>query len=241
MALKYNSGINIMGSIPDYTSMIEYIIEEHTGVTGNGSFQFRTAKSLKRFIAGIDESILSFVNIKHKQLFFDALTSKEYTSPDKLMLIFWQMAYANALFRDITSEVFMKAVYQGRSSLSQEEVYSYVRHLKETNPVELKWSDTTLKIIGSKYLTAMKKLGLADGSLRKGIRYPLISDNLFIYFVRWCQLICPSERTIKNPYLAFGFFDDNALIAKLKKITFISYWDITQIGDDVTIDLKPYE
>ena len=29
---KYNSSINVMGSIPDYTSMIEYIIEEYTGV-----------------------------------------------------------------------------------------------------------------------------------------------------------------------------------------------------------------
>ena len=157
------------------------------------------------------------------------------------MLVFWQMTYANALFRDITSEVFMKAVYQGRSSLSQDDVYSFVRHLKEQNPEELQWSDATLKIIGSKYLTAMKKLGLADGSLRKEIRYPLISDSLFVYFMRWCQTVYPTDRTLGNPYLKFGFFENSTLIEKLKKITFIPYWDITQIGDDVTIDLKPYE
>ena len=54
MTPKYNSGINIMGSIPDYISMIEFIIEEHIGISDSGSFQFRTAKSLKRFIAGIE-------------------------------------------------------------------------------------------------------------------------------------------------------------------------------------------
>lgn len=241
MARKYNSGINIMGSIPDYYSMIEYIIEEQTGVSGTGSFQFRTNKSLKRFIAGIDESVLVFNGQQHRKLFFDGLTSTELSLKEKLMLIFWQMTYANDLFYDITSEVFMKAVYQGKSTLTGDDVYSYVRHLKEKHPDELNWSDATLKIIGSKYLTAMKKLGLADGSVRKTIRYPLIGNALFVYFIRWCQCVCPENRTLNNPYMQFCFCDNMTLISKLKRIDFMQYWDITQISDEVTIDLKPYE
>ena len=241
MAQKYNSGINIMGSIPDYSSMIEYIVEEHKGVAGNGSFQFRTNKSLKRFIAGIEESVLSFKDTKHKKLFFDGLTSTELSTNDKFMLIFWQMVYANALFRDITAEVFMKAVYQGRSTLSQDDVYGYIRHLKEEQPEELNWSEATLKIIASKYLTAMKKFGLADGAMRKEIRYPLIGNVLFVYFIRWCQCVCPENKTINNEYVKFGFCDNMTLISKLKKIDFMQYWDITQVTDEVTIDLKAYE
>ena len=230
-----------MGSIPDYSSMIDFIIEEHTGISGNGSFQFRTAKSLKRFIAGIDESILVFMNEQHKKMFYDALISQELSTTEKMMLIFWQMIYSNTLFHDITAEVFMNAVYQGRSSLSQDDIYSYVRHLKEQNPNELKWSEATLKIIGSKYLTTMKKLGLAEGSQRKTIRYPLISDALFVYFIRWCLCVFPTNCTISNPYIKFGFCDKMTLISKLKKIEFIQYWDITQLNDEVTIELKPYE
>ena len=263
MSQKYNSGINIMGSIPDYSSMIEYIIEEHKGVAGNGSFQFRTNKSLKRFIAGIEESVLLFKDAKHKKLFFDGLTSTELSTNDKFMLIFWQMVYANALFHnipgatdiyvfyvdvnennhtsDITAEVFMKAVYQGRNILSQDDVYGYIKHLKEKHPEELNWSEATLKIIASKYLTAIKKLGLADGTMRKEIRYPLIGNVLFVYFIRWCQCVCPENKTICNEFVKFGFCDNMTLISKLKKIDFMQYWDITQVTDEVTIDLKAYE
>lgn len=241
MSQKYNSGINIMGSIPDYSSMIEYIIEEYKGVAGNGSFQFRTNKSLKRFIAGIEESVLLFKDAKHKKLFFDGLTSTEFSANDKFMLIFWQMVYANALFHDITAEVFMKAVYQGRSILSQDDVYGYIKHLKEKHPEELNWSEATLKIIASKYLTAIKKLGLADGTMRKEIRYPLIGNVLFVYFIRWCQCVCPENKTICNEFVKFGFCDNITLISKLKKIDFMQYWDITQVTDEVTIDLKAYE
>lgn len=236
---RYNSSINVIGSIPDYASMIEYIIEEHTSECK--SFQFRTTKSLSRFIKAINDSILSFQSKGQEQLFFSALTSSGYSLPDKLMVVFWQMLYANTLFYDITKEVFMTAVYQGKSSLAQDDIYMYVRHLKEENDTELDWSESTLKIIGSKYLTAMKKFGLADGNLRKEIRYPVIGDSLFAYFIRWCQATCSGDRTIRNPFMQFAFLDPTSLVNRLKKIDFIPYWDITQVGDEITIDLKDYE
>lgn len=242
MTVKFNSSINMMGSIPDYASMIEYIVEEYTGMFSEyKSFQFRTSKSLARFVKAIDDAILQFKDEKHKLLFYSSLIDTEFSLNDKLMIVFWQMLYANALFREITVEVFMKAVYQGKNSLCQEDVYYFVRHLKDESPTELQWADSTLKIIASKYLTAMKKFGLADGNQRKEICYPLIGSKLFVYFIRWCQCVNPEDRTISNSYMQFGYCEPQQMIAKLKKIEFIPYWDITQINNDVTIDLKEYE
>lgn len=236
---KYNSSINVMGSIPDYASMIEYIIEEYTGVQSEyKSFQFRTAKSLNRFIKAINDAVLQFQSKQHKESFYKALTDDAFTESDKLLMVYWQMLYGNQLFFEITAEVFMKAVYLGKSSLSTDDIYSYVRHLKEENGEEFNWSEATLKIIGSKYLTAMKKFGLAHGNLRKEIQYPVISDTLFVYFIRWCQLAYPADRTLHNPFIQFAFLEEATLINRLKKIEFIPYWDITQMGNDVTIDLK---
>ncbi len=236
---KYNSSINVMGSIPNYASMIEYMIEEYTGVPSEyKSFQFRTAKSLGRFIKAINDAVLVFKSKQHKQFFYDSLVDNAFSENDKLLMIYWQMLYGNQLFYDITAEVFMKAVYQGKSSLSTNDIYSYVRYLKKENAEELNWSETTLKIIGSKYLTALKKLGLATGNQRKEIKYPVIGDALFVYFIRWCQLVCPNEKTLKNPFIKFAFLDEMILINRLKKIEFIPYWDITQMGNEVTIDLK---
>lgn len=55
---KYDSGVNIMGSIPDYNVMLDYISDTY-GITegSTGAFEFRTEKSLKRFIAGIEACI----------------------------------------------------------------------------------------------------------------------------------------------------------------------------------------
>ena len=236
---KYNSSINVMGSIPDYASMIEYMIEEYTGGQSEyKSFQFRTAKSLDRFIKAINDAVLVFKSKQHKQFFYDALMDKVFSENDKLLMIYWQMLYGNQLFHDITAEVFMKAVYQGKSRLGANDIYSYVRYLKEEHAEELNWSEATLKIIGSKYLTALKKLGLATGNQRKEIKYPVIGGALFVYFIRWCQLVCPDEKTLKNPFIQFAFPDEMILINRLKKIDFIPYWDITQMGNEVTIDLK---
>lgn len=240
--MKYNSDINIIGSIPDYASMIEYIIEEYTSQRSEyKSFQFRTTKSLSRFTKAINDSILSFESGQHEKLFYYALLKPEFSPSDKLLVVFWQMLFANALFRNITAEVFMKAVYQGKSALTQNDIYSFVRHLKEENVSEFNWAESTLKIIGSKYLTAMKKLGLADGNLKKEIKYPVISDSLFIYFIKWCQAVYPNDRTIENPYIQFGFLDAISLTNRLKRIDFIQFWDITQLGNEVAIDIKDYE
>lgn len=240
--VNYNSNINIIGSIPDYASMIEYIIEEYTGQRSEyKSFQFRTTKSLSRFIKAINDSILSFRSSQQERLFYSALLEPEFSPSDKLLVVFWQMLFANVLFRDITAEVFMKAVYQGKSTLTQNDIYSFVRHLKEEYASEFDWAESTLKIIGSKYLTAMKKLGLADGNLHKEIKYPIISDSLFVYFIKWSQTACPNDRTIRNPYIQFGFLDAISLTNRLKRIDFMQFWDITQLGNEVTIDIKDYE
>ena len=84
----------------------------------------------------------------------------------------------------------------------------------------------------------MKKFGLAHGNLRKEIQYPVISDTLFVYFIRWCQQAYPADRTLHNPFIQFAFLEEATLINRLKKIEFIPHWDITQMGNEVTIDLK---
>ena len=48
---KYDSGVNIMGSVPNYNVMLDYISDTY-GITegSTGAFEFRTEKSLKRFV-----------------------------------------------------------------------------------------------------------------------------------------------------------------------------------------------
>ena len=112
---KYDSGVNIMGSVPNYNVMLDYISDTY-GITegSTGAFEFRTEKSLRRFIAAIESCILKFKNETHKSMFFDALANKDFSTQERLVVLFWQLTYSNRLFSRITAEVFMKAVYSGR-------------------------------------------------------------------------------------------------------------------------------
>ena len=236
---KYDSGVHIMGSVPNYNVMLDYISDTYGITVGStGAFEFRTEKSLRRFIAAIESCILKFNNETHKSMFFDALANKDFSTQERLVVLFWQLTYSNRLFSRITAEVFMKAVYSGRITITAEEVTSFLRYIKETEKGELDWSEDTIKISGSKYLTIMKKLGLADGAIKKTIVHPVITNNLFVYFIRFIQTVS-DDKTLHNPYMLFSFSEEPNIISRLKKIENIQYWDISQIGNEITIDLKP--
>ena len=239
MVGTYSSDCNVIGSIPDYGILLDYITEK-SNASGDGGFVFRTQTTVSRFTKSIDTGVLQFVSEAHKELFMDAIAGDKYTRAEKMIILFWQMIYANKLFGKITENIFMPAVYNGRVTLDTNEVLSYLRYLQKDEPNSLPWSESTLDRTASKYLSTLKKLGLAAGSLVKTILHPVISDNLFVYFVRW-TLSVDSNRTLNNPYFYYSFYDNTGLINRLKKIDLIPYWNISQIGNDVTIELKHHE
>ena len=240
--VKYDSGINVLASIPDYGAMLEFICE-YTGKKSESeqAFSFRTHKTFNRFLAAIKASILQFANDDQKTMFLSAISSDDFSVREKLLVLFWQLVYGNALFAKVTKEVFMRAVYQGRTSLSVIDVLSLLHHIKETEESELNWSEETLKITASKYLTMLKKMNLAEGKTAKDICHPIITGQLFVYFIRWIIVTCPENRTLENPFVIFGFMDKRSIIERLKKVEYLSLWQISQMGEDVTIDLIDHE
>ena len=235
----YSTDCNVIGSIPDYGVLLDYIIDK-ARATGEGGFVFRTQTTVSRFTKSIDTGVLQFASESHKQLFMVAIAEEHYSQAEKMLILFWQMIYANKLFGKITENIFMPAVYDGRVTLDTSEVLSYLRYLQKEEPNSLPWSESTLDRTSSKYLSTLKKLGLAEGSLVKTILHPVISDNLFVYFVRWA-LAVDNNKTLNNPYFFYSFYDNSGLISRLKKIDLIPYWNISQIGNDVTIELKHHE
>ena len=235
---KYDSGVNIVGSVPNYNVMLDYISDTYGNTEDStGTFEFRTEKSLQRFVSAIESCILKFKNDAHKKMFFDALADKTFSVQERLVVLFWQLTYSNLLFSRISAEVFMKAVYSGRVTIMAEEITNFLRYLKETEDGEIDWSEDTIKISGSKYLTIMKKLGLADGAIKKSIVHPVITNKLFTFFIRFIFTIS-DDKTLHNPYIIFSFSEEHSLISRLKKIENIPFWDVSQIGNEITIDLK---
>ena len=236
----FNSDTNVLGSIPDYAAMIQYAVSSFTN-TKDTDFSFRTVKTGKRFIVAINRNILTFKNKEHQQIIFNALASEELRMDQKLMVLFWQMVINNDLFALITENYYMKSVCAGRLSLHPEEIMSYLFELRRDYPNELTWKEATLKIIASKYLTIMKKLGLAEGTQTKEIKYPNIGDELFVILVRLALSVYPEKPTEKNPLFKYSFLDTASLISRMKSIKFTSYWSLTQLGNQIIITLNADE
>ena len=238
--MKYNTDINVLGGVPDYPAMMRFVADA-LGAHGEQEFAFRTENATKRFVAAIERSIITCRNEKHKQLFLQALMSDELLQEQKYIILFWQLVVNNELFRAISENYYLRMMFAGRIALSTDEILSYIYELRRENPGELEWSEATLKINASKYLTLMKKLGLAEGDKTKSIRYPNIGDALFVYLVRLSQIIYPEDQSLSNPLLKFAFQDETSLINKLKSIKFTPYWTLTQLGNDVKIEILNHE
>lgn len=234
---RFNSNINVIGSIPDYVAMINYIVARLEN-REDSNLSFRTEKSVKRFIAAINLDFLSFKNNKHKELFLQALSSENLRIEQKLIVMFWQLCINNLLFAEITNNYFMKSVYAGRISIHADEILSLLYEVRRNKPNELKWSDGTLKITASKYLTIMKKLGLSVGALSKEIKYPNIGDDIFVFMVKFAMTVYPDSPTEENPLFRFSFLDTKTLINRMKSIKFTTYWTLTQLGNNIKIILN---
>lgn len=234
---KYNSTVNVIGGVPDYMSMIDFINCE-CGYTSSDTFNFRTSKATSRFKKAVVDAFIAFETEPHKNIFLDALNSNEFTNEEKLIIMFWQFVFCNRLFAEITDNVFLRALYSGRTSISASDVEAFMKHLKLKSPDDMSWSDSTIKTTASKYLTVLKKLGFADGKIQKSIRSPHISSSLFIYLVKFALSAYPETANLNNPMFRFSFLDNQSIINRLKTIEYIPLWDITQIANEVTITLK---
>jgi len=238
--VRFNSDTNILGGVPDYAAMIQYAVAS-LDKTKDSEFSFRTENAGKRFIAAINRCILTFQNKVHRQIVYDALSSEELRIDQKLMIVFWQMTINNELFARITENYYMKSVYAGRLSLRPEEIMSYFYELRRDFPGELTWSEATLKLTASKYLTIMKKLGLAEGTQTKEIKYPNIGDDLFVILVKLALAVYPDDPTEENTLFKYSFLDASSLVSRMKAIKFTPYWTLVQLGNNIKITLNTDE
>ncbi len=236
----FNSDTNILGGVPDYAAMVQYAVSSLEN-TDRTDFSFRTENAGKRFIAAINRCILTFRNEEHRQIVYNALSSADLRMEQKFIVLFWQMTINNELFARITENYYMKAVFAGRLSLRPEEIMSYFYELRKEFPGELTWSEETLKLTASKYLTILKKLGLAIGTQTKEIKYPNIGDDLFVILIKLALAVYPDDPTEENRLFRYSFLDTNSLVNRMKTIKFTPCWTLSQIGNHIHITLNSNE
>lgn len=102
-----------------------------------------------------------------------------------LLMFFWNMSLNNELLAYLNEKVYFPVLFSGRTIITAEEVSACLKELKQTEEGLKEWSDSTIDITASKYLTLLKKFGLLDGAIKKKIIYKNLSEKQFVLFLYW--------------------------------------------------------
>ena len=240
-----NSDLNILGGLADW-NLINIFLKESIGSLrkGGGTHTYtaiKTDKSIKRFEKAISATLIKFCNAGVEALVRNTHTG-EKISNDSLLLIFWNASFNNELLNYLNTEIYFLAFYSGRISIKPDEVVACLKDLKEREIELKKWSDSTLKITASKYLTLLKKIHLMEGSLNKSIVHPYLNDKMFILFVYWLASIESKSNLLESEWLKYSFCERAVFIERLMQKKFAKYFQLNYTGDKLKIETTvPYE
>lgn len=242
--MQINSDINILGSLPDWNLIILFFEKDRETITKEGGFHaytnIKTDKSIRLFEKAITNNFLKFQKDEVKQLLVPFLESGQ-VSNDMRLCLFWNASLNNDLLNYLNIKVFFPAFYSGRFSVKRDEVVACLDDLKLREELLKKWSESTIKMTASKYLTLLKKIGLMEGTANKNIVHPHLNDKMFILYIYWISAVSETKNILVSPWLRYNFSDKNIFIERILKKRYSKYFNIIYTGDKLQVEpLIPY-
>ena len=228
---KISADINLIGGIDDLR-LVKKLIEG----TDDHLLVSRTKKSFERNKKAIEKNILSYKSENHKVLFENGMKNKE-CGIDTFKILFWQTCLNNKLFDMISNDVFFKYYFNGKVSIETREIEAYLNDQYSNNEVYNSWSASTKKIIGSKYLSYLKKLGLVDGKVKKMISPIHTNDKelcFFIYLLDASEVM--SNNILDRKLEQYCLMSNEVFIERLKKLANQEFINFEYTGDRLTVN-----
>lgn len=241
----YDTAINVIGGLKDFSVIFKalesYFSENdslHDLIHKRNEFNIRTEKSRKRIESAVVKVFLQFKNENHRDL-IQGICSKAVPQQDKELVLVWQFAFNNRLFREIATDVFVKIYYSGRSTITKNDIAAYLKELLlQKQALNFNWSEITIDTLATKYLNIMTKLGLlSTGRTKtfKNIRPSIEAQVLFIYF---SKLYEPENNNIlTNEFLPISFIHTEDLQERLKKLSLKGLFNMDFNGLKLNVEL----
>jgi len=241
---KYDTTINVIGGLRDcdviYKAIESYFSKEDSLrdlISVRNEFNLRTEKSRTRIERAVKRAFLSFKNQDHRDLIQTFMGNVPL--PEKEFILFWQFVLSNRLFCEISSQVFIKAYSSRRTNLSKDDIIAYLKEFlhKNTN-VSLKWSETTINTLSTKYLNIMTKLNFLEGRRIKSFRQITPSAESLVLFLYFAKLYAPESNDIlKNGILPLSFVAPEDMLERLKKLSLKGFFNMNFNGVALNIEL----
>jgi hypothetical protein len=241
----YNTHINAIGGLKD-ASVIYRAIETHLDnegslkelISGRNEFNLRTEQTRKRVVTAIKSSFLQFKNQDHQDLLRGIFVVNDLHL-DKELILFWQFALCNRLFREISVNVFMKSYFSGRTNLSKDDIIAYLKDfLAKNKNRNLSWSESTISTISTKYLNFMTKLNLLEGARKKSFKHIKVTAESLVLFLYFAKLYDPEKNNIlANEMLLLSFVATADINDRLKKLSMKDFFNMSFDGVMLNIEL----
>lgn len=222
----YNTDINILGGIPDYSLiytalplLVEGKDDLYNSLVNNNDFDFRTERSRRRFFTLLKSAFISKnddINILSANL----IRHLENDEKSQVLVLFWLFSLNNRLFYELNRDVFLKYFFQGRAELPKADVVAYLKDKIATNEeLKGKWTDSTVDTVAYKYLSVLKKLHLLEGSRKKTFCFVRVSDEMLAAFVHFYTYSNRNDNNVLNDeFFTLSFVQNENTVARLKKI-----------------------
>ena len=232
--MDINSDINIIGGMPDYNLIRVYIAGEARGKTSDEIqheyTSIKTEKAFKRFQSAIDKSMNSFKTEELKEM-IQTMCNTQDIDDTLLLLFFWNLSLNNEMFAYLNEVVYFPILFSGRAIITAEEVLACLKELRQNEEDLKNWSDSTLSMIASKYLTILKKLGLIEGGIKKRIVYKNLTDKQFVLFVYWLIQAEESTNLSDSRWMKYGFMEKKYFIERCLQNKYRQFININFNGD----------
>ncbi len=233
--MRINSNINILGGMPDLNLIKDYLPDSTSKTVSGSSSSIRTRKSVDRFEKAIRTTFFEHTDNRLVDLLVSTIKS-EGISDDCLLVLFLIASSNNELFDHVNRQVYFPALYSGRTVIKAEEVLACLKELKASEPALNKWSDYTLKLTASKYLTLIKKFGLVEGTSKKTIRHPFLSDKAFVLLIYWMLAVEESSEILRSRWLIYSFNEMDLLVDRIRQNRFSKFLAIKFTGDRLKVE-----
>ena len=242
---NYDTTINVIGGLKDlsviYKAIDSYFNNDDSVrvlVSDRNEFNLRTERSRTRVERAVKQAFLQFKNQDHKDL-IQSLFQNHASLPEKELILFWQFALSNRLFREISSQVFIKAYFSGRTYFSKDDIIAFLKELLNQNKqLNLNWSENTINTLSTKYLNLMTKLNILEGVRKKSFRHINMSTESLVLFLYFAKLYDPKANNIlQNEILPLSFVAPDDIRERLKKLSLKGFFNMNFNGVALNIEL----
>lgn len=236
--MRFNSDINVLGSISDLNLIVVLLREKTKLLNSNSQRSFtniKTIKSYKRYEKAINNTLLKFNN-QNIEFLVRKVIENEGISFDSLLLLFWNASVNNELFDYLNRKIYFPALYSGRVVIKKDEVLACLKELELEDESMPKQADSTVDTTASKYLTLLKKFNMMEGGVKKTILHNHISDKALILFIYWFLAVETKSNVLDSKWLQYCFLEKTIFIQRIMQRKFMKYYNLNYSGDNLKIE-----